>query len=164
MPPRKRRLAASLGLCVFAIFAFASLALAAEVTSTEYKTQVEPICKTNAKANERILAGVRSEVKHGALKVAGIKFAKAATALKQTYRQLAAVPQPSADEAKLTKWLSYVKAEATLFESASRALKGGNKNKAESYVIRLEHNARLANSTVISFGFHYCKFEPNKYT
>jgi hypothetical protein len=152
------------GLAAVLVIAFASLALAAEITRTEYKEQVEPICHANTKANEKILNGVREEVKQGKLTLAATKFQKAATALKSTYRELAAVPRPTADEARLEKWLGYVKTEAGLFQGAAKALKAGNKNKAESYVVKLTHNATLANSTVLSFGFHYCKLQPSKFT
>jgi hypothetical protein len=142
----------------------ASLASAEEVTRDSYTEAVEPICKTNTEANEKILKGVRQEVQKGKLKPAGIKFAKAAAALEKAYAQLKAVPQPSADTAKLNKWLSYVKTEASLFESAANALKAGNETKAQSFVVKLTHNANLANTQVLSFGFRYCKLEPSKFT
>jgi molybdenum-dependent DNA-binding transcriptional regulator ModE len=94
-----------------AFLALGSLATAAEQTRESYVAAVEPISKTNTQANEKILKGVRQEVKAGKLAPAGAAFLKAAKALKQTYAPLAAVPQPAADAAKLTKWLSYVKAE-----------------------------------------------------
>src|SRR5438445_13040205 len=106
-----------------------SLAWAEEVTRAEYVARVEPICKVNAKANERILKNVRKEVKQGKLALAGRQFIKAAKALKKTYLELKAVPQPTADQARLTKWLGYVKTEVTLFEEAGKALKAGKKNK-----------------------------------
>jgi hypothetical protein len=142
----------------------ASLALAAEVSRTEYKEQVEPICKKNAQANERILSGVRKEVKEGKLKVAASHFAKAASALQKTYLELKAVPQPTADEAELGKWLSYVKEEVELLKKISTALRQGNRAKAEHYVVQLTHNAQRANATVLNFEFRYCKFQPSKYT
>lgn len=142
----------------------ASLAMAEEVTRETYKAQVEPICKTNTEANEKILKGVRAEVKAGKLKQAGAQFAKAAAALKKAYLQLKAVPQPPADTAKLTKWLAYVKTEAKLFEEAASALKANNKTRAQTIVVKLTHNANLANNQVISFGFRYCKLEPAKFT
>ena len=160
----KRVTRASAGLAAVLFVAFASLAMAAEVTRGEYKEAVEPICKANTEANEKILSGVRAEVKQGKLKPAAVKFEKAAKALQATHRELAAVPQPSADEATLEKWLGYVKTEAELFKRAAKALKEGNKNKAERYVVRLTHNATLANATVLSFGFHYCKLQPSKFT
>jgi hypothetical protein len=142
----------------------ASLAMAEEVTRDSYTAAVEPICKTNTEANEKILKGVRSEVKAGKLKPAGVQFAKAATALKKAVTQLKAVPQPTADTAKLTKWLGYVSEEAKLFESGAKALKAGNKGKTQTIVVQLTHTANLANSQVLSFGFRYCKLEPSKFT
>jgi hypothetical protein len=141
-----------------------SLAAAAEVSKESYKAAVEPICQVNTKANEKILKNVKSEVKAGKLAPAGASFLKAAVALKKTYGQLAAVPQPPEDAAKLTKWLGYVKSEAGLFENAGKLLKGGQKAKAQTIVNQLTHNAELANDEVLSFDFRYCKFEPSKFS
>jgi hypothetical protein len=102
----------------------------AEVTRESYKEAVEPICKTNTQANERILKGVRKDVKQGKLKLAGSKFSKAATALHKTLVQL----------------------------------KAEDKSGAQATVIRLTHNANQANNQVLGFEFHYCRFEPSKFT
>jgi ribosomal protein S20 len=153
----------SIALVALAV-AGASLASAAEVTRDQYKAQVEPICETNTKANEKILSDVRKEVKKGELAIAGAQFAKAATALKTAYVQIKAVPQPAADTAKLTKWLSYVNEEINYFKAGASALKAGSKNKAQTIVAKLTHTATLANNEVISFGFRYCKLEPSKFT
>lgn len=161
----KGRLTGALALLALAATAFTSLALAAETTRSEYKTAVEPICKANAQANERILKGIRQDVKQGQLKPAASKFAKAGSALKTTWRELSAVPQPSEDTAKLTKWLSYIKTEVSYFEQASGVLKAGKKSKLPHIVVQLEHYARLANAEVLSFDFHYCKSKsPSSYT
>jgi hypothetical protein len=139
-------------------------ALAAEVTRDSYKEAVEPICKVNAQANDRILGGVRDEVKADKLRSAATKFAKAAKVLKTTIGQLKPVPRPSADQQRLGKWLGYIESEARLFESAAASLRAGNKTAASAKVIKLTHNATQANNVVIPFEFHYCKFEPSKYT
>jgi hypothetical protein len=89
-----------LALAAAALALMAPLAFGAGVTRESYVAAVEPICKANTKANERILAGVRPEVRQGKLKLAA-EFAKAATALKKTLSQLRAVPQPKADKPKL---------------------------------------------------------------
>jgi len=149
---------------VLALALAAPLAFAAEVSRTEYKAAVEPICKVNAKANERILKGVRKMVKQGKLRPAGTKFLKASAALRKTYVQLRAVPQPSADEARLAKWLKYVKKEADLFKSAGKALKAGNRGKAQRFVNKLTTNANQANAAVLVFSFRDCKFNPAKFT
>jgi hypothetical protein len=153
-----------LATAIVASLAIASLASAAELDRAEYKAKVEPICKTNAKANERILKPVRKMVKSGKLKQAAVRFNEASAALKKTYAQLKAVPQPTADEAKLAKWLGYVKTEADLFAKAAKKLKAGQKGAAQQVVNKLTSTANLANSTVLSFEFHYCRFEPSKFT
>ena len=160
----KRSFALGVGGAIVLVLATAALALAAEVSRESYVAAVEPICKSNAQANEKILKGVKAEVQAGKLAPAGVSFLKAAAALKKTYSQLAAVPQPTADAAKLDKWLGYVKTEAALFEAAGKELKADNKVKAQAMVVRLEHNANLANDQVLGFEFTYCKFEPSKFS
>jgi hypothetical protein len=142
----------------------APLAQAVEVTRESYKEAVEPICKVNSQANEKILKGVSSEFKAGKLKVAAGKFSRAAAALRKTITQLKAVPQPPADEAKLATWLKQVGTEATLFQKTAKKLKANDKPGAQAMVIRLTHNATQANNQVLAFGFKYCRFEPSKYT
>ena len=102
----------------------APFAEAAEVTRESYKEAVEPICKTNTEANEKILKGVRQKVKAGKLKAAGTQFEKAGKALHKAIVQLKAVPQPTADEAKLAKWLKYVGEEEKLFLQRRQAAQG----------------------------------------
>jgi hypothetical protein len=157
------RVVLALTLAASLYFAAGSLA-ATEVTRDSYREAVEPICQTNTQANERILAGVRKEVKANKLAPAAAQFVRAATALKQTQRQLAAVPQPSADQAKLAKWLGAVKLEATLFEQIAAQLRAGKKGAAEHSVAKLTSNAAKANNQVIAFEFHYCRFEPSRFT
>jgi hypothetical protein len=140
------------------------LAEATETTRDEYTAAVEPICKASTQAIKKILKGVKGKVKAGKLKPAATQFAKAATALKKTWRQLGAVPQPAADEARLAKWLGYVKTEAELFQSMAKKLKAGDKAGVPAMEIRLVHNANLANSQVFPFDFTYCKSDPSKFT
>lgn len=137
---------------------------AAEMTRESYKEAVEPICKTNTEANERILKGVRKDVRQGKLKLAGSKFAKAATALQRTLTQLRAVEKPPADKTKLEKWLGYVSLEVTLFKKTAKKLKAEDKAGAQATVVRLTHNANQANNQVLGFEFRYCRFEPSKFT
>jgi hypothetical protein len=151
-------------LVVFALAGTAAQAMAAEINRDEYRERVEPICKANTEANERILAGARKEVKAGRLDVAAARFAKAAKALERTRTQLLAVPMPAADQARLTKWLNEVKGEVGLLETIGSALAKGDKATAERAVAKLTVNASKANTEVVSFEFHYCSFQPSKYT
>jgi hypothetical protein len=143
---------------------FAATAFAAEVSRDEYKEAVEPICKKNTLANERILAGVKKEVQQGKLKTAAAKFTKASVELKKTVGELEKVPQPAADEARLTKWFGLVDTEAELFATAGKKLKVGDKAGAEKIVTKLTQNANKANVQVLPFSFRYCRLEPAKFT
>jgi hypothetical protein len=152
-------------LATMAIFLGAvGIAAAEEVSQEAYVAQVEPICQKNSKENEKILKNVKTDVKKGKLKTAAIALTKAAAALGKTYGELQGVPEPAASQATLSKWLGYVKKEQTLLASTGKALKANKKSKASHDETELNHYANLANSTVFSFHFHYCRFEPSKYT
>jgi hypothetical protein len=164
MTMAKSKLIRSLVVCFAALMAFAAVPAVANETREEYKADVEPICLTNKKASDKYLKGVRKLVKQDKLKEAGTAFAKAAAALEKAQKQLAAVPQPPADSAKLTKWLSEIKAEVALMKTISKKFKAGNKSKATSLAVKLQNNANKANNLVIVFQFNYCKIDPSKYT
>jgi hypothetical protein len=162
---RKAGIARALsGLVGIALLVGAIPAGATEATRESFTQAAEPICEANTQANERILEGVRSQVQQGKLAPAALKFEKAAKALKATQAQLATLPQPPADRAKLAKWLAYVKAEADYFKAAALELKGGDKAGAAAMVVRLTHTASLANSQATGFEFDYCRFEPSRFT
>jgi hypothetical protein len=158
-----RTIATVLGSLVVAMVLAAS-AFAAEVSRDEYKAAAEPICQKSAKENERILANVRKEVKTGKLKPAAAKFAQASKVQANGLKQLEALPQPVADEARLAKWLSYLKIEAELFATAGRKLNSGDKAGAEHITAKIAQNANKANVQVLPFEFRYCRQEPSKYT
>jgi hypothetical protein len=147
-----------------ALMVSAAVAVAAVETKEEYKALVEPICKKNKQESDRLLKGVKNLVKKDKLKQAGERFAKAANALERTQKELAAVEQPPAYTAKLTKWLSEIKAEVSLMRKISAKFKAGNKSKATSLAVTLQNNATKANNGVIIFQFNYCKIDPSKYT
>jgi hypothetical protein len=159
--PRKIAVA----LCATAIFlSISSFALAGEITRSSYREAVEPICKTDTQANERIFAGVKGEVRQGKLKPASVKFAKAAAALKAAIAQIQKVPAPAADAARLSKWLGKVSSEAGYFEAVSKKLRAGDKAGAEHLVNKLTTEAGAANNIVIPFEFTYCRLEPSRFT
>lgn len=163
----KRRTLGTLLGSVGALLVFASLAVADTAEREAYKAQVEPICKSNKAAADRLLGPVKGWVKQDKLKQAGTAFSKAATELEKTEKKLAAVPQPPSDSAKLTKWLSEIKAEVSLMRTISsnfnKNTKAG-KSKATSLAVKLQNNATKANNNVIVFQFNYCKIDPSKYT
>ena len=158
----KRRATAALFSAALILAALAPSAMA--IDRPEYKAAVEPICKTNSEENEKILKGVEKLVKQDKLKPAATKLIKASKALKKTHTQLSAVEQPTADVAKLTKWLGYIKTQVDLLNSTGKALKAGNKHKAQNLRNKLDKAVNQANSQVLAFSFRYCRIEPTKYT
>jgi phage protein D len=160
-------------LFVSAVAALLVLALGASaalgVTSTEqtretYVAAVEPICKTNTKANERILSGAEKKVKEGKLKVAAGQFTQAAAAFSKAVKQIKAVPQPVADQAKLAKWTGYLEGETKLLSEIGKALKAGKKGLTQSLSVKLENNGRLANNSVLGFDFKYCLIDSSRFS
>jgi len=162
---RSRKLAAPLGGALALAVLAASLAVAAEPpTRDEYVARVEPICKTNVEANKRIFKGAKAQVKAGELKQGSKHFLRAATALNKTIAQLEAVPQPSADEAKLAKWIGYLHTESGYFQKIGKALATDNKYKAQNLSVKLNRNSNLANNTVLVFGFNYCRIDSSRFS
>jgi hypothetical protein len=143
----------------------ASMALGASLDEERdaYKDQVEPICKQNRQANERVLKGVKKNIQNGKLKLAGTQFAKGAAALKKARTQLAAVPQPSADSARLTKWLALIKTEVGLFEKVSKKLTAGDKRGAQRMALQLTSTVNRANNTVLAYEFRYCRVQSSQF-
>lgn len=133
-------------------------------TRESYREAVEPICQKNTQANERILSGVRQEVRAGKTGPAAARFVRAAKALRGTIAELKAVPAPPADASRLSKWLSAVSTEASLFEAVAAKLRAGQKGAAERIVVKLTNNANRANNMVLPFEFDYCRFEPTRFT
>ncbi|MET0305871.1 MAG: hypothetical protein ABW196_06535 [Solirubrobacterales bacterium] len=144
-----------------AAMALAPVALADE--RAEYVERVEPICKANTDANSRILKGVKEQVKAEKLIPAGKRFIRASGALGKSVTQIAAVPQPAADEAKLTKWIGYLKEEKSYLQKIGQALKAKNKFKAQKLAVELNKNNNKANNTVISFGFDECRIDSSRF-
>jgi hypothetical protein len=140
------------------------VALAAEKTPREeYVEKVEPICKTNSEANSRILKGVKDQVKRDKLVPAGKRFIRASAALGTAVGKIAAVPQPSEDATKLTKWIGYLKSEKTFLQKIGTALKAKDKFHAQKLAVELNKNNNKANNTVINFNFKECRIDSSRF-
>lgn len=129
----------------------------------EYVAKVEPICKSNTEANSRILKGVKGQVQQDKLVPAGKRFIRASAALGKAVTQIAKVPQPSADAAKLTKWIGYLKQEKTYLQQIGGALKSKDKYHAQKLAVQLNNNNNKANNTVISFPFKECRIDSSRF-
>jgi hypothetical protein len=159
-----RKLVAPLGVVASIAVFVVPLASAAEVSRDEYVARVEPICKTNVDANVKIFKGAKEEVKADELKKGSKHFLRAATALNKTIKQLKAVPQPSADAAKLKKWIGYLEAESSFFLRIGKALAANDKYKAQNLSVKLNRNSNLANNSVLAFGFDYCRIDSSRFS
>jgi hypothetical protein len=151
-------------LCVAALAGAAFGATDPEQTREGYVAQVEPICKTNTKANERIFKGVRTLVRQGKLKLAAGHFAKAAAAFGKATNEIGAVPQPVADGARLTRWIGLLRKEKSLLGQIGQALRAGKKAKAQRLSVKLTHNGNSANNAVLGFEFHYCLIDSSRFS
>lgn len=146
---------------VAALLVAAPVALADE--REDYVAKVEPICKANSEANSRILKGVKGQVQQDKLVPAGKRFVRASTALGKAVTQIDAVPRPAADDAKLTKWIGYLRKEKTFLQQIGSALKSKDKFKAQKLAVELNKNNNKANNTVISFGFDECRIDSSRF-
>lgn len=155
--------AAALGTMLLLLAASMASAATLDEERQTYKDQVEPICKQNREANERVLKGVEQNIRKGRLKLAGTQFAKGAAALKKARTQLAAVPKPAADSSRLTKWLGLIKTEVELFEKVSKKLKAGDKRGAQRMALQLTTTVKKANNTVLPYEFKYCRVEESQF-
>jgi hypothetical protein len=152
-------------VCAALAFCLAvSMASAAEVSEREeYVAKLEPICKANVQANERIFKGTRQEVRAGKLKLASRHFFRAARAFAKTVRNLAVVPRPQADTTRLARWFRILKTETAILRKVGKALAAEDRHKAVRYTAELIRNSSKANNTVISFNFNYCRIESSRF-
>ena len=120
--------------------------------------------KSPALASERLLGGVRKQVKEGELKAASFKVSAAAASSGKTLAKLKQVVQPTADAAKLAKWLGYLETEQKLLGELSKTLKAENKSRVQRLTITLTHNGNLANNAVLGFDFDYCLIPTDQFS
>ena len=155
----------SAALLLAALMAVAAVAAAEEgPTRQEYVSQVEPICKSNAEANKRILKGARGKVKQGQLRQASGQFFRASTAFGKTVSKIEAVTRPPADDARLNKWFKFLRIVQTNLRKIGKALKEENRVKASHESIRAERSANAANNVASIYSFHECRLSPSRFS
>jgi hypothetical protein len=142
----------------------ASVAAAAEgPTRSEYVDGLEAICKPDAEATQAAMRGAKADLRAERLSVAAGKFAKATKIFGGTVKQIAVVPRPPADAARLSKWFGYLKAQESYLRQITTQLRAGQAIKAQRLTARFIHNGNLANNVVLAFGFNYCSFKFSRY-
>jgi hypothetical protein len=154
----------AIAIAVLAAAACAAVAAAAEApTRDEYVSRLEQICKPDALATQRAMKGARTDVRKERFAAAAGKFAQATTIFGGTIKRIAAVPRPSADAARLSKWFGYLKQQESYLQKITAALRASQGIKAQRLTARFIHNGNLANNVVLAFGFDYCSFKFSRY-
>jgi hypothetical protein len=151
-------------LVVAAMLALGAVAFAEEApTRDEYVAQVDPICKKNADANQKILKGVQDKARAGKLKAAGGQFIRAAAAFGAARQKIVVVPLPTEYAAKLQKWFVSLKKIQTTLTEIGKTLKEGNKIRAAHLSIQLEHSTNSANNISFPLEFRYCHLRRSQF-
>jgi hypothetical protein len=132
-------------------------------TRDEYVTQLEKVCKPDAEATRRAMKGARADVSAERFGVAAGKFAKATEIFGSTVKEMAPMPRPPADAAKLGKWFGYLKAQESYLQRITAELRADHAIKAQRLTARFIHNGNLANNVVLAFGFDSCSFKFSRY-
>jgi hypothetical protein len=143
---------------IAALLAAAPPAHGEEQTRESYKAQVEPICKANREANERIMAGAQRRVNKDQLTAVGKQFVRVSESFGGLIERLAPVPSPAADSHRVERWLELMRLLKSRLRAVGRYFKAGEKIRATHESILAERSGISANNISIVFHFHYCRF------
>jgi hypothetical protein len=160
---RARRAAVAVAALVAGVLLAATAAAAEAPTRDEYVAQLEAVCKPDAEATQRAMKGARADVSAERLGAAAGKFAAATSIFGSTVEEIAAVPRPPADAAKLSRWFGYLRAQGSYLKRITAQLRVGRGIQAQRLTARFIHNGNLANNVVLAFGFNYCSFKFSRY-
>jgi len=152
-----------IGALLAALFVAAVPAAAEAPTREEYVDQLEAVCKPDALATQRVMKGAKADVRAERLDVAAKKFAKATSIYSSTVKEISAVTRPEGDEAKLSKWFTYLERQVSYLKQITAKLRQDDPIAAQRLTARFIHNGNLANNVVLAFGFDYCSFKFSRY-
>ncbi|MDX6622686.1 MAG: hypothetical protein QOE75_618 [Solirubrobacterales bacterium] len=151
-------------LALVALILTGAAAAGAEApTRAAYVDLLEEVCGPDAGATQKAMRGARTDLRKERLSRAAEKFAAATSIFGGTIREIAAVPRPDADRAKLRKWFGYLKKQESYLKRITAQLRADHAIAAQRLTARFIHNGNLANNTVIAFGFNYCSFKFSRY-
>jgi hypothetical protein len=140
-----------------------AVSFAAEVSRPEYVAHLEQICKPRSDATERAVRGTRSDIQSERLKLAASKFAKAQRIFAGTVSAIAKVPRPASDRATLSRWFAALNRETGYLGASADSLRAENLPRFEHVNGLFFHYGTKTNNIVVSFGFNYCAFKPQRY-
>jgi hypothetical protein len=136
---------------------------AAGPTRAEYIQRIEPICQARTQASRTVLRNVDEMVRDGQLQAAARRFERAADALEGAIHQVARVPRPVADQARLVRWLDYGKEGDALLRRIAKGLGEGDRHRVQGMSGELLTTAKRGNAIVVGFGFKYCRLNPSRF-
>ncbi len=138
--------------------AVAPLAAGEEQTRETYKAQVEPICKSNRIANERIMRGARTRVNRNLLAPAGKQFIRVSRSFGRLIQRLAKVPPPETDGHRIERWMEIMKLLKNRLRLVGKYFVAGEKIRGTHESILAERAGISANNTTIVLHFRDCRF------
>ena len=148
----------TLAAIVAALLALAASASGEEQTREAYKAQVEPICKTNREANERIMEGAQKRVNKREYGAVGKQFVRLSESFGKVIPKLVTVPPPVGDERRVKRWFEQMRLLKTRLRQTGKYYKEGEDIKAAHEAILAERSGIAANNISIVFKVRYCRF------
>jgi hypothetical protein len=134
------------------------------LTRDGYVKELEGMCKPRAKATQKAMKGVRTDIRYeDRLPIAVRKFDKAAEIFGGTIEQIAEVPRPAADVARLEEWFEYLNRQEQFLLEITDQLRVSHTIKAQRLTGRFITNGKKANNVTLAFGFDYCSFKFSRY-
>lgn len=129
-----------------------------EQTRESYKAQIEPICKANRAANERIMDGAQKRVNRDEFVAVGKQFIRVSGSFGNLIGKLVGVAPPIGDERRVERWLEQMRLLKTRLRQTGKYYKEGEDIKAAHEAILAERSGISANNISIVFKVRYCRF------
>ncbi len=159
-----KRSSATVAAVLVAMLCVAGAAHGDEQTRESYVATVEPICKRDREAGERILSGTSDNIRDGKLVLAGRQLIRASERFGTTIREIVAVPRPLADEARLQKWFGFLRIVKERIRKTGKLYKEGERLKATHESIGVERSGNAANNVSFVFHFRYCRLSRSRFS
>jgi hypothetical protein len=141
-----------------ATLAVALPAHGAEQTKESYMERIEPLCKANRVANERIMSGARQRIKRKRFVPVGRQFVRVSGSFGKLIRRLAPVPPPVGYERTVQRWVKFMRLIEQRLLRVGRLYKAGEDIKAAHASILAERAGVSANNISIALKVRECRF------
>lgn len=129
-----------------------------EQTRETYKERVEPVCKANRAANERIMAGARRRIRKKQFVAVGKQFVRVSGSFGKLARRLRPIPPPVDYERTVSRWLKFMRLIKLRLLKVGKLYKAREEIKAAHMSILAERAGVSANNISIAFKVRECRF------